>query len=236
MLVLSRVVFVSSIALTGFATAVAAADQASPPPAAMTGHFIGVTAVHEAVIRGDLEAARKAAAPIATHDLTGPADTAAARDELKSLAGRIASAPDLTAAATATGAMLRACGDCHRTAGVMPVLNLPVRPAVGKTVGHMLAHQRAADQLLQGLVIPSSTSWNQGAQALRTAPLEMGQLPKDPKLTEDIAAGEQRIHQLADQAAGATEPAARAAIYGQMVTACATCHSLHKGVWGPSRR
>jgi hypothetical protein len=235
MLVVPRVVVVTSMALTGLGATVFAADQASAPRAAMTGHFTEVTAVHEAVIRGDLEAARKAAGPIATRDLTGPANTAAARDELKSLAGRVVSAPDLAAAATATGTMLRACGDCHRLAGVMPVLKLPVRPAVGKTVGHMLEHQRAADQLLQGLVIPSSTSWNQGAQALRTAPLRMGQLPKDPKLTEDVAAGEQRIHQLADQAAGASEPAARAAVYGQMLTACATCHALHKGIWGPSR-
>jgi cytochrome c553 len=213
-----------------------AAGQTTTPAAGMAPHFQDVTAVHEAVIRGDLEGARIAAAALAKRDVTGSPATAANRDALKSLAGRVAASPDLAAAAAATGLMLGACGDCHRASGAMPVPSVPDRPALGQTVGHMLDHQRAADQLMQGLVVPSSTLWNQGAQTLRTAPLSTGKLPKDPKLTSDIAAGEQRIHQLADQAAGTSEPQARATIYGQMLGACANCHALHKNVWGPSKK
>jgi cytochrome c553 len=107
---------------------------------------------------------------------------------------------------------------------------------VGQTVGHMLDHQRAADHLMQGLIVPSSTLWNQGAQGLRQAPLSNGKLPKDQKLTADVAAGELHVHQLGDRAAGTSDPQARSALYGELLGTCARCHSLHQNIWGPTKR
>lgn len=203
----------------------------------MSAHFAEVGAVHEAVIRGDLAGAKAAAAALAAREFTGlPEKTATHRQAMKALAERVASATDVAMAAAGTAAMLGACGECHRTAGVLPAPALPQRPVVGQAVGHMLDHQRAADHLMQGLVIPSSTLWNQGAQGLRVAPLSRGQLPKDPRLTAEVAAGEQRVHALGDEAAGTSEPQARAAIYGKVISTCASCHSLHSNIWGPSKR
>lgn len=240
----SRLVLVSSAAVVLAASMAlpAFAEQAASAPASavrhdMAGHFAEVKVVHEAVIRGDLPAARKAAEALAARSFAGLSKTTAPyAASIKELAGRVAAARDVNAAAASAASMLGTCGECHRTAGAMPAPELPARPSVGQAVGHMLEHQRAFDQLMQGLVVPSASLWNQGAQALRTAPLGPGQLPKDPKLTADVAAGEQRVHQLADQAAGASDTQARVAAYGTLLGTCASCHTLHANIWGPSKR
>jgi len=233
----------SLVAATVLAGGLEARVGAQAPPAgaapagAMAGHFAEIGQVHDAVIRGDLAAARRAAGVLAAGDSEGlPAKTRPSSDQMKMLAGRVAAATDVAAAASGTAAMLGTCGECHLLAGAHPAPALPDRPAVGQTVGHMLDHQRALDRMMQGLVVPSSALWNEGAQALRVAPLASGKLPKDPKLTPDVAAGEQRVHQLADQAAGTSDPQARSALYGELLGTCARCHSLHANIWGPTRR
>jgi cytochrome c553 len=155
---------------------------------------------------------------------------------MQQAAAGVSEAADLAAACTSAATMLGACGECHRAVGAMPAVAVRPVPAVGDTVGHMLNHQRATEQLMQGLVVPSSTAWNEGARALRTTPIARGKLPKDPKLTSELMEGEQRLHQLAERAASASMTADRAAIYGEMLVACAGCHSLHPNVWGPGKR
>jgi len=97
----------------------------------------------------------------------------------------------------------------------------------------MLEHQRAADEMLQGLIIPSASQWRQGAERLRTAALQRDKLPRDSKLTPQVLKAEERVHRLADQATAAADTSARAAIYAQVLTTCAECHGLHAVVWGP---
>jgi hypothetical protein len=100
----------------------------------------------------------------------------------------------------------------------------------------MLEHQRAMDELLQGLVIPSVPLWTAGAKRLQTAPLSRGQLLPDRRLTGQIREAEARVHKLAQQASTADTLATssrRAAVYGQLLSTCAQCHVLHPQVWGP---
>jgi hypothetical protein len=99
----------------------------------------------------------------------------------------------------------------------------------------MLEHQRAADEMLEGLLIPSETQWNRGAARLAAAPLQPQSLPRDRKLTPEIPKAEERVHQLADRAIAAAAWKERGDIYAQMLTTCASCHSLHGLVWGPRR-
>ena len=99
----------------------------------------------------------------------------------------------------------------------------------------MLEHQRAADEMMQGLFIPSETQWTQGATRFAAAPLQRQDLPRDPKLTPEIRKTEQQVHQLAERALKATAWKDRGDIYAQMLTTCASCHSLHGVVWGPRR-
>jgi len=142
-------------------------------------------------------------------------------------------ATDLASAAAATAVMLRQCGACHRTV-VRPAPPTPVRPDVGGLVGHMLEHQRAVDELLQGLVIPSASLWSQGAERLRGEPISAGELRRDPALTESYQQADARVHEIAERAVGAQDPIARGAAYAELLTTCAECHSLHRRIWGPT--
>ncbi|HEY7498157.1 MAG TPA: hypothetical protein VH740_06580 [Vicinamibacterales bacterium] len=116
----------------------------------------------------------------------------------------------------------------------MPVPATPKRADVGGIVGHMLEHQRAMDEMLEGLFIPSESQWTRGATRFRAAPLQRRSMPRDRKLTREILLAEERVHQLADRAIKAGGWSDRAEIYAQVLTTCANCHSLHK-VWGPRK-
>jgi cytochrome c553 len=141
----------------------------------------------------------------------------------------------LASAATATVSMLTQCGDCHRAVGVFPAPTIPKKPDVGGLVGEMLEHQRATDDMLLGLIVPSASQWRQGAERLAAAKLLSSKLPSDPKLTQEIRTAEARVHQIAKQAETAADASARGVIYAQLLTTCAQCHSLHKNVWGPGK-
>jgi cytochrome c553 len=97
----------------------------------------------------------------------------------------------------------------------------------------MLEHQHAIEQMADGLIIPSAAQWKAGAEALKAVPLRASDLPKDPRLTRDVAAAEDRVHMLAEQAAGAEEASVRVNTYAQIISACAQCHGLHGRIWGP---
>jgi cytochrome c553 len=142
-------------------------------------------------------------------------------------------ATTLGEAAAPVATMLSQCGQCHRTVGVFPGPSTRNYPDVGGIVGHMLTHQRAVDELLQGLLIPSDSRWAQGAELLRTAELSRSDLPPDPKLTPELRRAEAAVHALADRAATATTAGDRAAVYVELATTCAQCHSLHRQIWGP---
>jgi hypothetical protein len=201
----------------------------------MREHFAKVIEAHDAVVRGDLEAAKAPADWLAAHDPTPELDKASAShiSVMRDAARRAASANELIMAAQATASMLAACGDCHRAAGAMPAMAMPEAPRVGGTVGHMLEHKHAIDLMMQGLIVPSAALWQQGAAALKHAPLKASDLPRDPKLTRQILAAEDEVHLLADRAASANEQAARVATYGQVINACGRCHGLHGRIWGP---
>ncbi len=204
----------------------------------MREHFAHVRDVEAAVIRGDLESVKAPAEWLASHDPSKELDKASASQvaTMREAARRAADAKDLPSAATATAEMLAACGDCHRAAGARPAPALPNPGNVGGTVGHMLEHEYAVDLLADGLIIPSAETWAKGAEALKGAALRAGQLPRDQKLTREIAAAEEHVHALADQAAKASEEQARVNTYAQIISTCAKCHGLHGRVWGPGVR
>jgi hypothetical protein len=238
------------VALTVAALSVATVRVSSAPAPAqavttdaqraahMQAHFSQVMTVHEAVIRGDLAAVRAPATWLAEHDapMALPPGSAPFVADLRRAARRTADAPTVLDAALATADMLRTCGDCHRAVGTMPAAPLAKASELGGVVGHMLGHQRAADQMLQGLVVPSSALWRSGADGFSAAPLRHAALPDDRKLTPQLVAAEKRIHALAAVAGKAEDSAARAVFYGQIIAGCADCHAVHQKVWGPSRR
>lgn len=225
-----------SLALAATVLIAAQARRSNPVTAEhMREHFAHVYEVESAVIRGDLEAVKTPADWLASHDPSKELDKASASQvsAMREAARRAAEAKDIPTAASATGAMLAACGDCHRAAGVVPAPAPPSDASLRGTVGHMLQHEHAVEWMAQGLIIPSQTAWLKGAAILKEAPLRSAQLPRDPKLTREIAAAEDRVHVLADQAASAGEEQTRATLYSQIIGTCAQCHGLHGRVWGP---
>jgi hypothetical protein len=243
----------SPVFLLVVASAVAALSAAGRPASArdvqavkpnveraahMQVHFSQVMTVHEAVIRGELAAVRAPTTWLAEHEAPSslPAGSAPFVAEMRRAARRTAQASTVLEAALGTADMLKTCGDCHRGVGTRPVVGQTIAPELGGLVGHMLAHQRAADQMLQGLVEPSGAAWRAGADGFSAAPLRSERLPDHAGLTRELVASERRIHELAAQAAKVDDSGARAVFYGQIIARCADCHAVHRKVWGPSRR
>jgi hypothetical protein len=216
------------------------AQQAQASPAAvdvakhMSDHFTRVREVEEAIIRGDVEAARPPALWLADHQETAglPADVAPYVTEMKATAKAVASADSIGNAAVAASSLVASCGGCHEAAKVTPKLPELIAPTVAAdTASHMKEHEYAVDLMYRGLVGPSDESWKQGAAALKAAPLGGKDLPQ--QVSKDAAVAEARVHELADRAIGATDRGAKIAIYGEIIGGCASCHGLHGRVWGP---
>jgi cytochrome c553 len=200
----------------------------------MDQHFAEVALVEQAVIRSNLEAAQGPARSIYEHQEIGGFPEARHLALMKSAAKAVAEAAKLNRAAEATGSMLVSCGTCHTEVGARPKMpDAPEPPAGSGTAPHMLEHQWAADMMERGLVGPSDELWTKGAERLKAAPLTANELPKDPKLTKEIIAFEASVHALAEKARQTPDPGGRAHVYGEILSSCGHCHSLHGQVWGP---
>jgi cytochrome c553 len=194
-----------------------------------------VIATQAAIVRGDLDAMRLHARRLTT--LAPPSGLPeSAHRHVQSIN---AAAHDAIAAATPAGAamaaarMLAACGHCHRAVGTMPAVSSPRLPTVGGTVGHMLEHQRAVDQLLRGLIVPSNQEWQTGARGLRASPLHARELPARAQLAPELLRVEEAVHRLAEDAVAAETADSRVRVYSTLLARCADCHGLHRKIWGP---
>lgn len=203
--------------------------------AVMHERFDLVLSIQAEIVRGDLAAARATARALTEKPLQADAPDLFTRhaSAIADDAREASTAPDVLAAAVATARMLSTCGMCHRAAGVMPAPTARQWPSVGGTVGHMLDHQRAMDQLLRGMTVPSQSEWLAGARTLRAAPLHVRDLPRDPKLSPELLRVEEAVHRLAEDAVAAETPNSRVRVYSTLLAGCADCHSLHRRIWGP---
>lgn len=200
------------------------------PRAAMPQHFDAALEVHAAVIRGDLVAAGARADALATA-LERERPGARSSEPLAaviSAARAVRTAPDVLGAARATAELLNGCGRCHRAEQVTPAFAPMARTPAETLSERMRGHRKAADLLLEGLVVPSDEAWRNGARELALAPLHDPTLPVDPAVHQSLAATEARFHRLASDAAQTTDPHGRAAFYAQFLAGCADCHRRHR--------
>jgi hypothetical protein len=212
----------------------------SQPPASpaevakhMDEHFGKVREVEDAIIRGDLEAARAPATWLADHtEITGlPAGTEQRVEDMKASAKAVAAAQSVGNGAIAAASLVAECGRCHAASKVEPKFAaLPAVAATQKVPAHMLEHQHAIELLYRGLVAPTSDNWMLGAKELKAAPLAAKQLPDVPA---EVVTAEARVHELADRAIDAAAIRERETIYGALIGGCASCHALHGKLWGP---
>jgi len=218
----------------------AAADAQTPPQADvvkhMHDHLAQVEAVQQAVVRGDLDDARAAAKQFAEHQvLEGmPSTVKPAIADMLQAAQTVSTAGDLKAAGEGTGAMVTACGSCHRAMSASPGFPAPPEPAkaASPTTARMLEHQQAVEMLYHGLIAPSEELWAKGAQALKASPLKADAFPLDANLAREALDAQSRAHEAAEKAAEAKAPWQRAHIYGELIGECASCHALSGRVLG----
>lgn len=183
----------------------------------MREHFEEADAMRRAVVAGRLPALHGAAAGLA-----GDGWTPRLRPDWKPHVARVRAAAEaatkassLEAGAAALGELGAACAACHQSVGGPTLPSAPKAPPAGMDPS-MAAHAVATEQLWEGLAFPSEASWAAGARGLVAAPA----LDSD---VEDVAATARRLRSLAERALG-SGPEQRAALYGQVLTTCSSCH------------
>lgn len=194
----------------------------------MSEHFVQITTIRDAVIKGDLEAVNKATKEFRDHptykDL--PEDWEPYMSSLRGAADIAVTADRISLAASALSSMAYVCGACHKQNDVRVKFAAVALPEPGDDPKkHMLQHQWAADRMWEGLVSPSSELWKSGAEQLAGSalqPADMGGLGRNLKQIRLL--GEQ-THKMALEARDA-EDLQRSRIYGMFVGACAGCHRL----------
>lgn len=137
----------------------------------------------------------------------------------------LVAAQEIGEAAAKAASLAAVCGECHRALGVGPrpeVLDPPDR--VEGVVPHMMRHQWAAERMWEGLIAPSDKAWARGAEVLAESPMHAEDLTENVELPEEIVALRNRVHELAGSGKAVREPAHRAALYGEFLASCATCH------------
>ena len=200
-------------------------------------HMAHVRALDQAVIRGDVDTARREARWLHEH-LAGIRDEKDAATEAEAYVTaleRAAAAADAGGAATTAAAVFAACGSCHQASGLTPEISLPPLPAGAAIAGHMQRDGRAAAELLLGLITPSDEHWTAGAAAFRTVPLAPGDFPVSDRIGTAMQHVDAAVRQLGAVAAAARTPAERTSAYGALAAGCASCHIQHTTLWDGRR-
>jgi hypothetical protein len=202
--------------------------------ASMQGHDKHGDAMRDAMVRGDLDGAKGEAKLLAEMRLTGPVSGLFQHllDSMKDAAARASGANDLKEATHDVGVLGKTCGDCHSVFGRPGmIVGQPAAPASGVRAS-MQRHQWAAEQLWEGLVVPSDDAWSAGALALEDASLTPESLTPGKSPVPRVGELTRTVHDLGRQAADVERADTRADLYGQMLGTCAECHKWLGG--GPA--
>jgi len=201
----------------------------------MQDHFDYATAIHAAIIDGDLEASREAARWVADHEgIDAPSSWDSYLESMRSTAQQVANAPSVGAAADGASRLTRACGSCHST--LAPEATFTASPAPADDpmiVPHMLRHNWAIERMWEGLTMSSVEAWNLGAQELSGTPVSMDAMSVEEGAAEAVSALAHRVHQLGAQGAAEVGWGGRTDVYGQLLTTCAACHQRVRQAGAP---
>ena len=201
-------------------------DPPSGTAGRMAHHFADVLEIRQAVIAGDLASVRSPARRLVERTDPYPESWRPFVADNLRLAGSTLAARSLEDAARAAAGLANNCGECHAAVGLGPDLVTAALPAVDvRDVSQtMLRHEWAAERMGDALVAHSDAAWRAGAEVLAVAPLLPAALPTDvnhPAAFDALAA---RVHDLGAQAATIAAWSDRAALYGDLLATCASCH------------
>ncbi len=194
---------------------------------AMVDHSQDALAMRQALVKGQREEAMaaldrlRARLPLKVLSPKGHL----AQKEFITAVNLAATSPDLPSLAQSYGAMLQACGECHRSTGVRVEVALPAPAAPDSpTVARMAVHGQASQAMVMALVAADEPAFVQAAAILREASLVPDGL--DPSGTLPPMAIETGVR-LGDLAAQAGSAEGRhGELMGEILSTCASCHSL----------
>jgi cytochrome c553 len=197
----------------------------------MARHFDQVTNAQRALVRGDLDETHAISRRLAQQPTVEqlPEGWEPFVDEIKTAARLTSEAKTHKAAAAATSAMIKTCGECHWAAGVKPGIpeigmkGLPPADQI-ETVPHMLRHRWAVEKMWVGLINPSEAAWIEGVDVLTNVPLQPQKMTDDAELMEDVVALARAVHDVGEKATRVGDWDERALLYGQLLATCAECH------------
>lgn len=204
-----------------------------PPPAnpavqaEMQSHFEAGTTVRDAIIRGDVAAAKAGFEALGGGDVPYglPQGSQPLFEAMQGAAKQGAAASTSADQATALVATLRACGGCHAKVNARPEWDVPDAPSRDPGVRqHMARHKWAMDRMYEGVVGPTESSWAQAAAILKDHAVDEAELARGVKLTPEAKAAAERLHELGKEARAAETPELRGEKFAEALTACATCH------------
>lgn len=192
----------------------------------MQDHFDHATAIHAAVIEGDVEACLESARWIVEHEqINAPSSWDSHLVSMRSTAQQLIDAPGIGAAADAASRLTRTCGSCHSAYAPQATFTASPAPADDpQLVPHMLRHNWAIERMWEGLTMPSVEAWNLGAQELSGTPVSMDAMSIQEGEEDAVSALAHRVHQLAAQGANEVGWGGRTAVYGELLATCAACH------------
>lgn len=210
--------------LVGVASCSSGGTGSSSAVFPMQRHWEAGQALQHAMVRGDLTAARRAAAAIAeVEDIPGlPPDGGAYLTRMRNEAQAVVDAAQFADAARATGRMAASCGSCHLRAEDGPdPEGSTTAPSVGPedTQYHMLRHTWALDRMWEGLILPSWDRWRAGARILAEQPIAaVGMSP-------EVGLMAARVHEMGRQALDDDNTMEQADRFGRILQDCAGCHA-----------
>lgn len=192
----------------------------------MQDHQMLSGAMRDAVVRGDLEQAKREAASLALLSIEGPiAEVWQRRLSAMSVAAlRVVGAADRNEAAQALGPLASTCAECHLRLGrPWPAVGAPAGQASGVRP-FMVRHEWAIAQMWDGLAIPSDDAWKAGAHALAEEPIAPETLTPGKTPVPRVGELEQAVHDLGRKAEAAGRGPDRAKVFGDTMATCAECH------------
>ncbi len=201
---------------------------ATPESDHMSRHADEAGALKSALVEGNLRAARPPAAWLNAHtamDGLG-AGTGVFVAEMRESAGAIVNATSLESAAVDLGRMGTSCGACHLATETEIVLEWDDYAPTSMDIStHMARHSWAVDRLWEGLTGPSDEAWKRGAEILAGDPLDREHTTAEAGRRYRAEAWDQLVHSLAAEAEDVA-PAEKGEFFGQVVSACNSCHAL----------
>lgn len=218
----------SALFVIGCATAQAVSDGPTPVQRQMHEHFRHALQMRSGAIFGDSELFIEASEALASMPETEGLPPGSERfvSDLRRQAEQAATASDAGERRTAGAEVARTCGACHQAYRVGPEFVIG-GPLPGESLQMHMARQARVSRLLwDGLVGPSNSTWEEGAEALESTPefpREIVSRVRDAELLEEARS---QLQALGARASQATDPSERVRLLARTWGVCAGCHAV----------